>query len=724
MFNVMVRGAALLCCVATTTMAQQAQPVQIQGVEIEHKAVKGLAIGERVRIDDLSVADVLVDLELDRVTVLAHDAQLVLGTKEGMKVLPRPEVVLLSGVVAGDADSIAYLAISPYGTNGFVELDGELFSISTGPYAQGKELLDSLRSAKMGDLLSPQDGPPICGYTAGDLELEPMGPMDEFVPVATHRGTVCRIADIAIETDFEYTDRMFGGNTSASAAYAISLMGAVSEIFERDVNVRFSIPFLRVWEDNSDPYNTSDDALAQLRDEWNATMGGVDRTVVHYLTGRQNTGYGGVAYLAALCSTNYGYGLSSYLNGSFPYPLIDNNGGNWDVVVVAHELGHNFGSGHTHNYTPPIDNCGNGDCAGAFGGTLLSYCHTCSGGIANIVLALHPRVQDVIIGFMDSLACDLGGNGVTAVPDVAETFTGASVQIDALANDEGASCEGILVDSYDSVSSAGGTVTLLSGQGPGGRDLFEYTPAAGFDGADSFGYTIAGTGGSQSTTVSIDVRSLLAPVNRISPIGGLGVSYYVLSGPSVLPDFDLLTPYATDISTDVSYPSTSGNFMTSGRADDVGAVLEGYVWAFQDGLYIFSTESDDGSRLLIGNTVVVNNDGLHGMVKVSGTIALAAGWHPVRIEVFERGGDAGLIATVSGPSLGEMSLSGVMLSHESGEACSIADMNSDGVLDILDVFAFLDAYNALDLVADLTGDGTIDVLDVFAFLDSYNMGCP
>jgi len=53
-----------------------------------------------------------------------------------------------------------------------------------------------------------------------------------------------------------------------------------------------------------------------------------------------------------------------------------------------------------------------------------------------------------------------------------------------------------------------------------------------------------------------------------------------------------------------------------------------------------------------------------------------------------------------------------------------ADFTGDGALDIFDVFAFLDAFNASDPAADFTGDGSFDIFDVFAYLDAFNAGCP
>ena len=55
----------------------------------------------------------------------------------------------------------------------------------------------------------------------------------------------------------------------------------------------------------------------------------------------------------------------------------------WDIVVFTHELGHNFGTGHTHNYSPVVDSCGSGQCGGLpnnDAATIMSYCHLCSGG--------------------------------------------------------------------------------------------------------------------------------------------------------------------------------------------------------------------------------------------------------------------------------------------------------------------------------------------------------
>ncbi len=705
--------------------AQPTHVMQLAGTQLEYSMLKSLHQGHYVRVNELLISEGYVDLQLERINVLAPDAQLVVGTKDGQKTLERPDVIMLSGIVAGIPDSTAYLAVSPFGTNGYVEINGDLISVSTGPYAQDKELKKALQSVRMDDVIDLANAPALCGYSAGDQLLEPSGPPVEYAPSASRGDTTCRIAAIAIETDWEFTDRLFDGNTDASAAYLVSLMGAISEIYERELNVRLSIPFLRVWGDNSDPYSVAaGDPLNLVFNEWNANMNHIQRSTVHYFTGRTDPEYGGVAYVGALCNSEYGYGVSAHMVGSFPYPLVDHSHGNWDLIVASHELGHNFGTGHTHSYSPAIDGCGNGDCSDPVGGTIMSYCHGCSGGLSNLVLDFHPRVKDTILGFLDDIGCDLIGDGVTAVPDFASTLMNESVMLDVLGNDESQSCEAFLLVGVDSASDNGGSVEVLEGQGPGGRDILRYTPADGYDGVDTFEYTISGVSGAQTTVVSIDVQALRTPDVRSSPIAGMHVDYYSVGALNNLPNFDTLTPYAEDVSMDVDYASTNGNFMNSGRSENVAAVFTGYVFAETDGVYTFSINSDDGSKLFIGDELIINNDGLHGMVRRAGTKPLSAGWHQIRIEFFERGGGAGLIATIAGPSLTETSLGDSLISHESGAEPCLADLTGDGVLDFFDVSDFLDGFGDSDPIADMDDNGIFDFFDISIFLDLFGAGCP
>jgi hexosaminidase len=61
-----------------------------------------------------------------------------------------------------------------------------------------------------------------------------------------------------------------------------------------------------------------------------------------------------------------------------------------------------------------------------------------------------------------------------------------------------------------------------------------------------------------------------------------------------------------------------------------------------DGVYTFALKSDDGAVLRIGDGIVIDNDGLHEAREVRGTVALAAGWHTIELDWFNRTGDAAL----------------------------------------------------------------------------------
>ena len=61
------------------------------------------------------------------------------------------------------------------------------------------------------------------------------------------RSPECQNVALAIDTDWEFTANLFGGDTEASASYATSLLGAVAEIYRRDFQTNLVISYLRVW---------------------------------------------------------------------------------------------------------------------------------------------------------------------------------------------------------------------------------------------------------------------------------------------------------------------------------------------------------------------------------------------------------------------------------------------------------------------------------------------
>ena len=659
-------------------------------------------------------------LVLEQFDVLTPNAEIVVFGADGAIPADLGGLRLWRGVVEGEDDSSVYIAVSDHFTNGFVRVGETIDILSSGGQAGDAWL------SHAADLpASVFEAPPCEVRTTDGL---PPRPHD----VGSGRRSVgqdppCRVAMLAIDTDWEFAERLFSGDANAAATYAVVLAGGVSEIYTTNINVRMQVSYLRVWSSDIDPYdpNSGTDMLDQFRNEWTANMDDIDRNIAHILTGRENLPYGGVAWLSVICNHNYGYGVSGYLNGFFPSPLEDNHSDNWDLVVMAHELGHNFGTMHTHDFTPPIDNCGNGDCTGAENGTIMSYCHTCAGGIANIRLGFHDQVQDVILAYLDSIepGCVLEAGVGTAVDDWAQTLAGELVEINVLLNDSTSDCDGSFIPEivdYDGTSVAGGTITLV----PGDElefDRLAYTPPDGFDGDDSFAYELQT---SASATVHVDVMGLRAPENPSNVEPGSHVDYYALSSPAVLPDFSTLTPYFGDVVPKIGYVSTAGAFATSGRSDEVGAVFEGYIEVADSGLYTLSIESDDGSKLFIGETVLVDNDGLHSMVEKFGTIGLMAGKHAIRVEFFENTGGAGLVARIEGPDTPRQVIPASSWWHGAEDTTCSEDVNGDGQVGVDDLLEIIGKWGPCSgCPADVDGSGEVDVNDVLAVLGYWGQDC-
>lgn len=223
---------------------------------------------------------------------------------------------------------------------------------------------------------------------------------------------------IFIEVDHNMYNK-HGGNIANTEAWVMNIMSQVAILYiEHDIPINVS--GIQVW-DQTDPYisaSNTNEALNLFRQNVNNNPNNNGR-LAHLLSGRSLGG--GIAYLGTLCSTGLNVAVSANMNSGFtPYPNYS-----WNVMVVAHELGHNVGSNHTHacvwngNGTA-IDGCGNvSGCPNApipsNGGTVMSYCHLNSVGI-NLANGFGPQPGALIKDRYEYANCVTGENCAPVTP--------------------------------------------------------------------------------------------------------------------------------------------------------------------------------------------------------------------------------------------------------------------------------------------------------------------
>jgi len=209
-------------------------------------------------------------------------------------------------------------------------------------------------------------------------------------PSNSQQGEEGFVLNILIAVD-KYFILKNSNSATASTEYINLLISAVNTILGSEMNVRLNI--VRVDEiDIMKGVDNLRDGLRELRLHYEGTVG-VSREedgnetihLVHALLG-QDIG-GGIAFIDTVCSSQWGVGLSSGLQGSMDN-LAD---AFYDVHMIAHEIGHSLGSSHTFEYDPPIDQCNGEVCPVGLpldqAATLMSYCNFCDGNLDNIAMS-------------------------------------------------------------------------------------------------------------------------------------------------------------------------------------------------------------------------------------------------------------------------------------------------------------------------------------------------
>jgi hypothetical protein len=670
---------------------------------------------------DVPLGDRIVTLRLqpDNLRGPGYKAYVIRRNEAGVSEtveIQAPPAATFRGVIEGEPDSIVGASIVRGGLRAIID-DGQSHWYIQ-PVAPGEP--------SMHMVFAKNQMRSLTGFSCGG-GIAPPGDVQPIIE-ATARGatTPClRQYDLAVEADVRFFVAN-GSNAATTISDMESVVNAMNTIFQRDAAVLATLTASFVREVpagtpeseyvNFEPYTTSaaSTLLNQFRTEWNTNRASVTRDLAHLFTGRDLDGTTiGIAFTPGVCSTA-GFGVSqSRFSTTFARR----------VAVTTHEVGHNFNAQHCD---------GQSDCSimcAALGG--------CTGNITRFgntaVVAIRSRAGSSCLTNASAVTPGLAPRAVNDAASI--TSAGGTVTIDVMANDFSGSCDAFTLETFSATTSAGRTVTRVVGTPPV-RDRLQVQIPAGFFVSETFTYTIQ-TGTLQSTaTVTLSPSTARPSESTLPRRAEMDARYFAIpAGTSVLPNFVSLTPYLVTSVPNVNYPSTSGPIANSGRSDNVAAVFSGFLEVTTSGLHRFETESDDGSRLFIGNTLVVNNDGLHGMQTREGTANLAPGFHSIRLEYFEATGGGGVILRWDPPGVAEEVIPAASLTRLA--PCSASDVAGanqsvgvDGLLTADDIIVFLGWYFANDLRADVAGpnqsptpDGVLTADDIIVFLGRYFTGC-
>jgi hypothetical protein len=179
----------------------------------------------------------------------------------------------------------------------------------------------------------------------------------------------------------------FNSSTSNVSNYITGAFNNVAALYQNEY-LPLEISQISVYT-TPDPYRFLTDSYQILLAFGGNTRDNFTGDLAQLLSTRQE-GFGGIAWIGTLChsfNTQDSSGRYSFCGidtSYFAYPTYS-----WTITVMAHELGHNFGSMHTHacwwpvapNKIGAIDSCyyAEGNCYSGtyanYNGTLMSYCH-------------------------------------------------------------------------------------------------------------------------------------------------------------------------------------------------------------------------------------------------------------------------------------------------------------------------------------------------------------
>lgn len=271
---------------------------------------------------------------------------------------------------------------------------------------------------------------------------------------------------------------------------------------------------------------------------------------------------------------------------------------------------------------------------------------------AEIGVVFEKTDLDIVFGFSNSVGTGQFTNAIVITDDSHQVTSGLSTGSLAIYSSSNwvGRMQGSIASGVNPLATVSGSVCLATAE----KDAALINSHNGSNLASGRRVRLP-FGGNAFNWSSITADGLTLVQNAIdwsASSGGVDAAVYSASNPGELDDIDWnSTPLLTFTDLQINYPSTNGELLPGAPNNHFGVRFTGEVFIPSDGTWTFYTNSDDGSKLFINGSEVVDNDGLHGMRERDGTISLTTGWHAIQVDVFERGGGVGIIASWEGPGV-------------------------------------------------------------------------
>ncbi|MEE8469693.1 MAG: hypothetical protein V3T22_14625, partial [Planctomycetota bacterium] len=200
------------------------------------------------------------------------------------------DLTLWKGDVVGLRGSHVFLALSSHGTYGWINDGLEYTHISAMPgvngswaSARGRMYSDRALAAS-----GTQSGPPRCALD--ELQGGPSGPFIASRDIGDPMPGAAPILELkmSVETDFQLYKKW--SNLQAEETYVMALLGAVSDRYLQQLEVKITFPYLQFWNKPNDPWNAQDSGgnCVSVLDEFRAAWAGkipAGGKLAHFLSG-------------------------------------------------------------------------------------------------------------------------------------------------------------------------------------------------------------------------------------------------------------------------------------------------------------------------------------------------------------------------------------------------------------------------------------------------------